>query len=772
MPGMMDTVLNLGINDKTEEGLAKKTGSHRFAADVHRRFIQMFSNVVLGVSHHLFEEAIKRKKTKKNIIDDTDLSQSDLQELIQEFKDIAEEVIGKKFPNDAYDQLDASIKAVFRSWNSERAKKYREIHKIPNDLGTAVNIQSMVFGNTGSTSGTGVAFTRNPSTGEKKFFGDFLMNAQGEDVVAGIRTPREIAELGEEMPEVYSQLITLQEKLEKHFREMQDIEFTIEEGKLFLLQTRTGKRTSAAAVRIAVEMVREELITKEEALLRLNPDSLNTLLHPSLDPNAKKNVITIGIAASPGAASGKVVFNADDAVEQTQQGNPVILVRHETSPEDIHGMHVSEGILTACGGKASHAAVVARGMGKSCVSGAAEVIVNTKLKKFTTGKHTVSEGDIITLDGGTGEVILGSVPTLPAQLSESFKTILTWADDVRHLQIRANADTPEDVQNARKFGAEGIGLCRTEHMFFSDERIHHVRRMILARSSEEREKALRSLLSYQRSDFEKIFDIMDGLPVTIRLLDPPLHEFLPKKDADIEELSTGLGLSYDEMQNRIRHLTEMNPMLGHRGCRLLITCPEILKIQTQAIIEAAINVSEKGKKVLPEIMVPLIGTPKELCFCREIIEKKGEELFTKRNKKIQYQIGTMIELPRACITAEAISSCADFFSFGTNDLTQMTFGFSRDDVGQFLPQYLQQGILSSDPFEIVDTGVQELIKIGIKKGRKQKKDLKISVCGEHGGNPESIQFFNDEDITVVSCSPFRVPIARLAAAQAVLRSRQ
>lgn len=771
MPGMMDTVLNLGMNDEAENGLAITTGNPRFAADSHRRFVQMFANVVLEVNHHLFEEALAAKKTEVGAQEDTELSTEDLRNITRIFKDIAEKETGKPFPTDAYDQLRSSIMAVFSSWNAARAITYRDIHNIPHDLGTAVNVQTMVFGNAGETSGTGVAFTRDPSTGEKKFFGDFLMNAQGEDVVAGIRTPREISELGDELPKTYQELLELQEKLENHFKEMQDIEFTIENGKLYLLQTRTGKRTAAATVRIAVEMVEEGLLTKKEALLRLDANALDALLHPSLNPKADKNVLTVGIAASPGAAAGKAVFSADDAVEWTEKGEKVILIRHETSPDDIHGMHTAEGILTACGGKASHAAVVARGMGKPCVSGAAEIIVNSKAKKVSIKDTIISEGDLVTIDGATGEVILGEVATIPAQLSEPFEVLLSWADEVRTLQVRANADTPNDAQNARNFGAEGIGLCRTEHMFFSDERIHHVRQMILARNEAERKNALLNLLPYQRGDFESIFISMDGLPVTVRLLDPPLHEFLPHKNKEIEELASGLGRSFEEVKDCVKHLTEVNPMLGHRGCRLLITYPEILEMQTTAILEAALRAQEKGVKVLPEIMLPLVGKSTELDFCREIIEKTAENIFTEKGQEIEYQIGTMIELPRACAAAADIAQHADFFSFGTNDLTQMTFGFSRDDVGQFLPHYLEVGILEHDPFETVDTGVGELIKMGVQRGRGVKKDLKISVCGEHGGDPKSIDFFNQEDFSVISCSPFRVPIARLAAGQAALKSR-
>lgn len=772
MPGMMDTVLNLGMNDAAENGLAIKTENPRFAADSHRRFVQMFSDVVLGVDHHLFEKALTQKKQQKGVQNDTDLETEDLRALTAEFKKIAERETGSAFPDNAHEQLHSAIMAVFSSWDSSRAKKYREIHHIPHDLGTAVNVQTMVFGNAGNTSGTGVAFTRDPSTGEKIFFGDFLMNAQGEDVVAGIRTPREIKELGDEIPHVYTQLLEIQKKLENHFQDMQDIEFTIENKKLYLLQTRTGKRTAAAAVRIAIEMVEEGLITKEQAIMRMDANTLDALLHPSLDPKAKKNIITKGIAASPGAAAGKVVFTADDAVAWKEKGEKVVLVRHETSPEDIHGMHVSEGILTACGGKASHAAVVARGMGKPCVSGAADIVVNAKQKKFTANGIVIHEGDFITIDGATGEVILGEVATIPAQLSEHFEKLLSWADEVRTLQVRANADTPEDAQNARRFGAQGIGLCRTEHMFFSDERIHYVRQMILARNEAERRKALENLLPYQRADFEAIFIAMDGLPVTVRLLDPPLHEFLPHKNSEIEELANGLGRSFEEVKDCVQHLTEVNPMLGHRGCRLLITYPEILEMQTTAILTAAIRAEKNGAKVLPEIMLPLVGKSTELDFCRTIIQQTAQKVFLETGEKIEYQVGTMIELPRACAAATDIAKHADFFSFGTNDLTQMTFGFSRDDVGQFLPHYLETGILDRDPFETIDNGVGELIKMGVQRGRNIKPDLKISVCGEHGGDPDSIEFFHNANFTVISCSPFRVPIARLAAAQAALKMKK
>jgi len=772
MPGMMDTVLNLGMNDAAEKGLAEKTGNAVFAADSHRRFIQMFSNVVLGIDHHLFEEAIQKKKKEREVTEDTDLATEDFQDLIKTFRAIAEKETGEIFPTKAMDQLTAAIGAVFGSWNAPRAITYRNIHRIPHNLGTAVNIQSMVFGNTGGTGGTGVAFTRDPSTGERKFFGDFLMNAQGEDVVAGIRTPREIAELQDELPEAFAQLMDLQNKLEQHFREMQDIEFTIENKKLFLLQTRSGKRTAAAAVRIVVEMVSEGLITKEEALLRIEAGSLDTMLHPSLDPQADKNLLAKGIAASPGAASGKAVFTADDAVTLTEKGEKVVLVRHETSPDDIHGMHVSEGIVTACGGKASHAAVVARGMGTPCVSGISKIIVNAKHKKFHVGDTTIEEGEIITIDGSTGELFLGAVSTVPAELSSEFETLLSWADEVRTLEVRANADTPNDAKKARSFGAEGIGLCRTEHMFFEHDRIPLVRKMILSQSQEEIDEALENLLPFQRKDFENILTAMDGLPVTIRFLDPPLHEFLPQKNAEIEDLASRFNISFEEVKNRVVHLSEVNPMLGHRGCRLLITIPALLEMQARAVAEAAILVMKQGKTPKPEIMIPLIGSSSELKYCREVIEKTIDTVCEEQGTSLDIPIGTMIELPRSCAVAGRIVEHADFFSFGTNDLTQMTFGFSRDDVGRFLPEYLRDGILGRDPFECIDeAGVGRLITMGIEGGREKKPDLKISVCGEHGGDPQSVDFFHRNGMTVISCSPFRVPIARLAAAQAAIRNK-
>ena len=769
MPGMMDTVLNLGLNDQTVEFLAQKTGNRRFALDSYRRFIQMFSDVVMRVSSEKFEDIIKAKKEQKKVQNDTDLLSQDWEEIIIKFKEIVLQETGQSFPVEPLEQLEKSIEAVFNSWEIPRAKKYRQINKISDSLGTAVNIQEMVFGNLGNTSGTGVCFSRNPINGKKKLFGDFLLNAQGEDVVAGIRIPREIEQLQNEMPQVFQQLQETAEKLEQHFKEMQDIEFTIENGKFFLLQTRTGKRTASSSVKIAVDMHQEGLISKEEALLRLDANCLDQLLHPHLDPSSKKNILTKGVPASPGAACGQVVFTASDAVRFTEEGKKVILVRHETSPEDISGMHVAEGILTACGGKASHAAVVARGMGTPCVAGAGEIIVNPKAKKFTVKDTVVQEGDVITLDGVTGEVILGTCKTIEAKLSEELSTILTWADQIRSLKVRANADTPLDAKKAREFGAEGIGLCRTEHMFFEHDRIDIIREMILASSLEERKKALDKLLPLQQKDFEEIFIVMDDLPVTIRFLDPPLHEFLPQRNQDIEKFANTFNLTFEQAKDRIKNLQEVNPMLGHRGCRLFITFPEILKMQVKSILHAAIKVKKQGIKIFPEMMIPLVGTLREFKFLKKIILNTVEQIFAEEQEKIDFQIGTMIELPRACMMTDKIVLEADFFSFGTNDLTQMTFGFSRDDVARFLPEYLNLKILENDPFESLDkAGVGNLISFAVKKARSVK-DIKISVCGEHGGDPSSIEFFQQENFNTISCSPFRVPIARLAAAQAVLK---
>ena len=771
MPGMMDTVLNLGLNDQVVSGLEQKTGSARFAYDSYRRFIQMFSNVVLGIKHEEFESIINNYKKSKDFKNDLDLSAADWKEIIQKFKFLVKKETNQDFPQEPREQLLLAVRAVFDSWNTQRAVTYRKIHKISDDLGTAVNIQAMVFGNMGDSSGTGVAFTRNPSTGEKKFYGEFLVNAQGEDVVAGIRTPQEIEMLQDLMPTIYTELEKIYLKLENHFRDMQDLEFTIEEGKLYLLQTRNGKRTAEAAVRIAVEMEKEGLISKEEALMRINPQILDTLLHPCLDQKTKKNVIAKGLPASPGAACGKVVFYADTAKEMTEKGEKVILVRKETSPEDIHGMYAAEGILTSCGGMTSHAAVVARGMGTPCVAGVSQIIINPKAKKIAVGDIIIHEGDIITLDGSKGEVILGECKTVEASLSEEFETVLKWADEIRVLQIRTNADTPEDTKRALKFGAEGIGLCRTEHMFFDEERIRCMREMILANTLEERIKAIDKLLPFQKKDFVEIFEIMNGLPVTIRLLDPPLHEFLPGKNKDIKDLAQEFGLTYEQVKDRVENLQEVNPMLGHRGCRLAITYPEILHMQIQAIIEAACEVKKKNIDIHPEIMIPLIGTKREYVMLQKEIKKIAQTVLDNYSLKICYKVGTMIEVPRACAVADRIAREAEFFSFGTNDLTQLTFGYSRDDVARFIPYYEKRGVLKDDPFETLDqSGVGEMIKMGVERGRKIKPNLKIGICGEHGGDPDSIDFFHREGFNYVSCSPFRVPIARLAAAQAAIKT--
>ena len=772
MPGMMDTVLNLGLNDEVVEGFANKTGNPRFAYDSYRRFIQMFSDVVLNVAHHKFEEALDELKNAKNLKNDVDLSSEDWREIVVVYKKIVQKELGKDFPQNPKEQLLLAIQAVFNSWNIPRAKIYREIHKIAHDLGTAVNIQAMVFGNMGDDSGTGVAFTRNPSTGEKKFYGEYLMNAQGEDVVAGIRTPEPISGLEKEMPEVYAQLVEIYKKLEKHFCDMQDLEFTIEEGVLYLLQTRHGKRTAAAAVRIAVELEKEGMISKEEAVSRIEANSLDALLHPCLDPNEEKKVIASGLPASPGAACGKVVFHADTAKELADKGEKVVLVRKETSPEDIHGMHAAEGILTSCGGMTSHAAVVARGMGTPCVAGVTAVIINPKAKKFTVGEIVVSEGDIITLDGTEGTVILGECKTVEAEISAEFETILKWADEIRKLEIRTNADSPEDARRAIEFGAQGIGLCRTEHMFFDEKRIRCMREMILSNTQEERIKAVDKLLPFQKQDFKDIFKIMQGLPVTIRLLDPPLHEFLPEKDGDVQELAEDFGLTFEQVKDRAENLEEVNPMLGHRGCRLAITYPEILYMQTQAILEAACEVQKEGIDVQPEIMIPLVGTKNEFTILKEKIEKIADKVLLESCPNLKYKIGTMMEIPRACAVANRIAEHAEFFSFGTNDLTQLTFGYSRDDVARFVPHYKEHGVLEDDPFETLDQrGVGEVIKMGVERGRSVKPNLKIGVCGEHGGDPDSIDFFHREGFNYVSCSPFRVPIARLAAAQAAIRNQ-
>ncbi len=782
MPGMMDTVLNLGLNDKTVLGLAEKSNNRRFAFDSYRRFIQMYSDVVLGVDHYNFEVILDEKKHEFGASADTDLTCENLEEIVALFKAKVKEELGREFPQDVNEQLWGAVEAVFASWMNERAIVYRELNNIPAAWGTAVSVQSMVFGNMGDTSATGVAFTRNPSTGVKELYGEYLINAQGEDVVAGIRTPQSITisgkdQLGSElpsmeetMPDVFAELVKIYKTLELHYRDMQDIEFTVQNKKLWMLQTRNGKRTAHAAVKIAVDMVDEKLISEKEALMRIDPASLDQLLHPTLDPKAKVQIIARGLPASPGAASGIVVFSSAEAEKRSENGGKVILVRVETSPEDIKGMHVSQGILTARGGMTSHAAVVARGMGTPCVSGASGLHVDHAGNFFTAGGVKVKEGETITINGSTGDVILGEVPTLKANLSEDFQRIMKWADEVRVLKIRTNAETPLDCQVARDFGAEGIGLCRTEHMFFSEDRIIAVREMILAEELEGRKKALAKLLPMQRKDFVEIFKIMAGLPVTIRLLDPPLHEFLPHKDSEIAEVAKAVGVDVSYVKHRTNQLQEQNPMLGHRGCRLGISYPEIYEMQARAIFEAAgIVKKETGKDVLLEIMVPLVATRKELQILKELIVATEANVEKEADTKLNYMVGTMIELPRAALIADQIANEAEFFSFGTNDLTQTTFGLSRDDSANFLGHYQKAGILEKDPFaELDQEGVGELIKIAAAKGKATRKDIKLGICGEHGGNPASIEFCHKVGLNYVSCSPYRVPIARLAAARAAL----
>jgi pyruvate, orthophosphate dikinase len=783
MPGMMDTILNLGLNDKTVEALAKKTLNGRFAKDSYRRFIQMYGNVVLGVESHLFEEMIDNYKLTKGVLLDTDLDESDWDGLILNFKDLVKKEKKIDFPQDVKDQLFGAINAVFLSWNSQRAKTYRKLNQIPDHWGTAVNVQAMVFGNMGNDCSTGVAFTRNPSTGENSFFGEFLINAQGEDVVAGTRTPQYItkkaklesgskeAAMEEAMPKVYKQLAKVFIKLEKHYRDMQDIEFTVENKKLWMLQTRSGKRTAKAAIKIAVDMVKEKLISKKEAILRIDPNTLDTLLHPTLDEKVKKEVIASGLPASPGAASGKVVFSANDAERLNGMMQDTILVRLETSPEDIHGMHAAKGILTARGGMTSHAAVVARGMGRPCVSGSSEITIDYETKQFKAGEEIVKEGDIITIDGGSGKVMKGLVPTVQPEISGYFSTIMKWADQFRKLKVRTNAETESDSKTAREFGAEGIGLCRTEHMFFDEERILSVRQMILSRSKDGRDSALEKLLPHQKDDFKKIFKVMSGLPVTVRLLDPPLHEFLPKTEKDIEEVARSLNFAAKEVKDRITELHEENPMLGHRGCRLGISFPEIYEMQCEAIFEALTELKkEKIKSAFVEIMIPLVSTDTELKILRELVNRTAKKIEKKNKNKLNYIIGTMIELPRAALQAKSISKHADFFSFGTNDLTQTTLGISRDDSGKFLNDYIDNKIFDVDPFVSIDqSGVGELVELASTRGRIVNKKLKLGICGEHGGDPKSIEFCSRTGLNYVSCSPFRVPIARLAAAQAELR---
>ncbi len=770
MPGMMDTVLNLGMNDFVVETIAKKTNNERFAWDAYRRFIQMFGNVVMGMEHHDFEYVLDNMKNTKGVKFDTELDVNDLKKLVEEYKKVVRDKKGKDFPQNGREQLQMAIDAVFGSWNNPRAITYRRLNDIKGLLGTAVNVQSMVFGNMGETSGTGVAFTRNPSTGEKGIYGEFLMNAQGEDVVAGIRTPKPIKELENVMPECYKQFIEIANKLENHYKDMQDLEFTIEEGKLYFLQTRTGKRTAAAAVRIAVEMVDEGAITKKQALLRVQPNALDQLLHPQLDDIAKKehNAMTKGLPASPGAAVGEVVFTAEKAREEADNGNNVILVRIETSPEDIEGMDAAKGILTARGGMTSHAAVVARGMGKCCVSGCGDINVNESEKKFVVNGETINEGEYITLDGSTGEVFKGKIPVKDPELSGNFAKIMSWADEIRKLGVRTNADNPKDAKTAIKFGAEGIGLCRTEHMFFEGDRIKAMREMILAEDVEGRKKALAKLLPYQKADFKGLFEAMSEKPVTIRLLDPPLHEFLPKEEKDIQELSNEMSVSVEKLKEKIETLHEFNPMLGHRGCRLGIYYPEITEMQARAIFEAAAETNAS-----PEVMIPLVGNVSELANQKKIVIETAKKVIEESGKDIKYKIGTMIEVPRGALTADEVAKEAEFFSFGTNDLTQMGCGFSRDDAGKFLKQYVELGIYEKDPFQVLDQcGVGELIKIAVEKGRKTKPDLKLGICGEHGGEPSSVEFCHRVGLNYVSCSPYRVPIARLAAAHAVLKEKR
>ena len=795
MPGMMDTVLNLGLNDESVEGLAKKSQNARFAYDSYRRFIQMFSNVVLGIEHENFEEILEEQKHKKNITNDVDLEVEDLKEIVKKYKELVKKETGSEFPQDPKGQLWKSIDAVFGSWNNARAIKYRELNDIAGLMGTAVNVQAMVFGNMGDSCATGVAFTRDPSTGEKTFYGEFLVNAQGEDVVAGIRTPQEITmeksqkwaasngiseddrkakfpSLEEIMPEVYKDMIAIYQKLEDHYRDMQDMEFTIQEGDLYFLQTRNGKRTGFAALKIAVDMVDEGLISKREAVMRVDPEQLDQLLHPNIDASVKYTSIARGLPASPGAAVGKIVFTADKAEEMAKAGEKVILVRKETSPEDIGGMDAAEGILTATGGMTSHAAVVARGMGKCCVAGCGDLVIKADGSCSTAG-NAYKEGDFITINGTTGEVIDGKLELTTPEISGDFGKFMAWVDEERPINVRTNADTPKDSQVARDFGAEGIGLCRTEHMFFEGDRIDAVREMILSEDKAGREKALRKILPMQMDDFIGIFEAMDGLPVTIRLLDPPLHEFLPHKEEDMKDLAKKMGVDFSVIKQKTESLHEFNPMLGHRGCRLAVTYPEIAEMQGEAIIRAALTVQKKGVEVLPEIMIPLTGTHKEFEYLRDVIVAKADEIFAKENDKVEYMVGTMIEIPRACVVADKIAATAEFFSFGTNDLTQMTFGYSRDDAGVFLPEYVGKGILPKDPFQVLDQeGVGELVKMGIQKGRSARKDLKVGICGEHGGEPSSVEFCYHAGMNYVSCSPYRVPIARLAAAQAKIKAEE
>ena len=779
MPGMMDTILNLGLNDEAVEGFAKKTNNPRFAYDSYRRFIQMYSDVVMEVNKSFFEKIIDELKEELGVHYDTELNVDDLKELVKRFKKVySDHMNGEEFPQDAHEQLMGAVKAVFRSWDNPRAIVYRRMNDIPGDWGTAVNVQAMVFGNMGDTSGTGVAFTRNPSTGEKGIYGEYLINAQGEDVVAGVRTPQPITKLAEDLPECYEEFIKIATKLENHYKDMQDMEFTIQEGKLYFLQTRNGKRTAQAAINIACDLVDEGMITPEEAILRIDAKSLDQLLHPMFDKDelAKGEVIGSALPASPGAAAGKIYFTAEDAKNAGKggRGERVILVRLETTPEDIEGMVASQGVLTVRGGMTSHAAVVARGMGTCCVSGCGEIKINEENKEFTLGNYTFHEGDYISLDGSTGKIYKGDIKTVPASVTGNFGRIMAWADENRRLKVRTNADNPRDTKKAVELGAEGIGLCRTEHMFFEEDRIPKIRKMILSETVEDREKALNELIPFQKGDFKAMYKVLNGLPMTVRYLDPPLHEFLPTEEEDIIALAKDMNVSVEKLKEKISDLHEFNPMMGHRGCRLAVTYPEIAKMQTRALMEAAIEVSEEeGIEIVPEIMIPLVGEEKELKFVKDIVVETAELVKKEKNSDMQYHIGTMIEIPRAALTADAIAKEAEFFSFGTNDLTQMTFGFSRDDAGKFLDSYYQNKIYESDPFAKLDqTGVGQLVEMAVEKGRKTRPNIKLGICGEHGGEPSSIEFCNRIGLDYVSCSPFRVPIARLAAAQAAINAKK
>ncbi|MEG2583119.1 MAG: pyruvate, phosphate dikinase [Oscillospiraceae bacterium] len=775
MPGMMDTILNLGLNDEVVVGLANKTGNERFAYDSYRRFIQMFSDVVMELSKKKFEEIIDAMKNERGIKLDTEFTIDDLKEMVVKFKAFYKKEKGVDFPQDPKEQMLESIKAVFRSWDNPRANVYRRMNEIPYDWGTAVNVQAMVFGNMGETSGTGVAFTRDPSTGENVLYGEYLINAQGEDVVAGVRTPQHISKLEQDMPAVFKEFKEIAEKLEKHYRDMQDMEYTIEDGTLYMLQTRNGKRTAAAAIKVAVDLVEEGMITKEEAILQVDPKQLDALLHPTFVASALKSadVLTKGLAASPGAACGQVYFTADDCVEAVNdRGETVVLVRLETSPEDIEGMDAAQGVLTARGGMTSHAAVVARGMGTCCVAGCGDIKVDYDNGCFMVGSTKINKGDFISIDGSTGNVYIGKIDTESAKLTGDFEKFMSWADEIRTLKVRTNADTPKDAKQAREFGAEGIGLCRTEHMFFAEERIAAIREMIVSKTVEQRRAALDKLLPMQRGDFEGIFRAMDGLGVTIRLLDPPLHEFVPHKDEEIKALATEMGLDFNELKATVADLAEFNPMMGHRGCRLAVTYPEIAEMQSRAIMEAAVACNKDGMNVVPEIMIPLVGEVKELAFVKKHVVEAAEAVLAENNMKFDYKVGTMIEIPRAALTADEIATEAEFFSFGTNDLTQMTFGFSRDDAGKFLDAYYDMKIFESDPFAKLDQiGVGKLVKIAVELGRKTRPDIKLGICGEHGGDPSTIEFCNSVGLDYVSCSPYRVPIARLAAAQATVKQR-